>query len=122
MKMVLCLLATCIVAQPLAQADSQEDATVKNLMDKCTSTNEVENAFCVGFIGGTGDMMQLVANSLKGNDRMALGMCARPRPSYESMKDEFVSWAQKHSEELSKPMRAGVQLALASTWRCNPAR
>src|SRR6516164_6595024 len=90
-----------------ARARAGEPLTVQRLLYQCQSTS---GEFCLGYVGGVGDLMEL-------NDFLRLGnpgfkgasMCTGGlTPTYEARVQAFENWAQAHPESWSEPALNGV--------------
>jgi len=121
---------------PASQVETTGQPDVEWLYRVCiksyTSTSGEEQAFCIAYISGVADLMdmncstarQLVSTGGLSNDtdRQAMStVLANPRGYYVfslGLKHAFIDWARRHPERRNMPVVAGVMEALREKWPC----
>jgi hypothetical protein len=113
------LLALLVLAPGAARADDK-GATVQRLLDMCnTPVGSPLEAYCLGFVGGMGNVMLMNGHSLRSlkPSSAALSLCAKDI-TYGAEIQAFKNWAQAHPENWQMPDQAGVVIALRELWPC----
>jgi hypothetical protein len=113
--------AACLVNLPTIAQEQGEARTVQQLYDDCKQEGSGAGTafFCLGYIGGVADTMNLLEVKPKdGAARNPNAMCAGGRYTYGATRQAFMNWAPKHPELWTKYMLVGVVLALQETWPC----
>jgi hypothetical protein len=105
-----------------------DELTVQDLYTDCNSKESFDTAFCLGYIGGVGQTLAMVAEVAEtaagyygSNDvRTAfarMGICKNT--TIGAYKQAFINWAERHPEQWDSPIGLGVALALREVWPCS---
>jgi hypothetical protein len=98
------------------------DDSVQDLYDLCRSQDEVTKfPFCVAYIAGVGETMQLLGRLVAKNPELApklapFAICKYP--SNGAMIQAFKNWAEANPQKWATAKISGVMIALDNTWPC----
>ena len=99
---------------------------VRELSRRCESQNEIEHAFCLGYVSGVAH--QVKWNGLAYKDLTNLhdativafmAACPSSDVSDEATLQVFKNWAKNHSDQGGSDAQLGVMNALVAMWPCN---
>jgi hypothetical protein len=99
-------------------------ANIQELYEMCKeSTGSPPQTFCLGYIGGVGEFMQLngsIKSSLSDAQWSAIANLAiRDHPTYGAMVQAFMNWAAEHPEKWGMGRAAATVIALRDAWPCH---
>ena len=102
-----------------AKAEDQS-ATVEWLYSACQAPKgSAHNMYCVAYVRGIVDTLLVNGEMLKGDKAHRAEMALCGTVGNAAAVQAFKNWAEKHPEAWSKPMVAGVTVALRELWGCN---
>jgi hypothetical protein len=110
--------AVLIITGQSGASALEPEQTVKALYDMCKKPDATfPSTMCLGFISGVADDMQLLGFGIKDHpdfDRFAI--CGNP--SYGTIVQTFINWAEKNPQEADHNRVVGVMKALRESWPC----
>jgi len=87
-------------------ANAQAQTWVENvqgLYEDCKKTQQGESIFCIGYIGGIADMMNIISVSTADRVvRRSFALCAPDGYTYGAAVQAFMNWAPKHDSGRKK--------------------
>jgi len=119
--LVACLLVAATAPGPVSRAHAIDSSqTVQALHRSCKSAEgSSPYDLCLGFIAGVGDAMQLLGFGVEQKPEFApFAICSRP--SYGTMVQAFVDWAEQNPGKSDSNRIVGVMTALRANWPCKP--
>jgi len=117
-----CIALVCVISAQEALAQEAK-LDVQELYTQCKQpANSQAQIFCLGFISGIADLMQLNGQRQKSLDAaqwsVIAGTAFCAQSSYGAYVQVFVNWAQKHPEEWGERNFVGTVVALREAWPC----
>jgi hypothetical protein len=117
MKCFRTLIAPAAISLLLSTATA--DADVEELYHWCKSSfGSTLQSFCLGYVGGIGDMMHFFWEHGGAEHRFAI--C--DRPSHIEMVTAFINWAERNPGEWGRDETAGVATALVEIYSSCPTK
>ena len=122
-KLLPALAAVLVFANALAQSEPTQPfiPTVEKFLGTCKADeNDPHRAFCVGYLTGVAQEMEVIGVQAKGEFRQAHGMCLKEPhgPTGRALAQAFIVWAEKNPELWSLRFELGAVAALTETWPC----
>ena len=128
MRSMFFILAVALSLTVPAFVNAQEgnQIGVRELSRRCESQNDIEHAFCLGYVSGVAH--QVKWNGLAYKDLTNLhdativafmAACPSSDLSDEATLQVFKDWAKNHSDQGGSDAQLGVMNALVAMWPCN---
>ena len=128
MRSMFFILAVALSLTVPAFVNAQEgnQIGVRELSRRCESQNDIEHAFCLGYVSGVAH--QVKWNGLAYKDLTNLhdativafmAACPSSDVSDEATLQVFKDWAKNHSDQGGSDAQLGVMNALVAMWPCN---
>jgi len=128
MRFMLFLLVVALSLTVPTFVSSQEgnQIDIRELSRRCGSQNDIERAFCLGYVSGVA--RQVKWNGLAYKDLTNLhdatiiafmAACPSTVVSDEATLQVFKDWAKNHSDQGGSDAQLGVMNALVAMWPCN---
>ena len=128
MRSMFFILAVALSLTVPAFVNAQEgnQIGVRELSRRCESQNDIEHAFCLGYVSGVAH--QVKWNGLAYKDLTNLhdativafmAACPSSDVSDEATLQVFKNWAKNHSDQGGSDAQLGVMNALVAMWPCN---
>ncbi len=91
--------------------------TNAELLTKCKEKSESSLHFCYGFIIGTANGAQFYRNIVDVNDEY-IDICFPDNISNKEIVDDYIEWAESHSDLASGPAFIGVSTSFSRKYSC----
>ena len=128
MRSMFFILAVALSLTVPAFVNAQEgnQIGVRELSRRCESQNDIEHAFCMGYVSGVAH--QVKWNGLAYKDLTNLhdativafmAACPSSDVSDDATLQVFKDWAKNHSDQGGSDAQLGVMNALVAMWPCN---
>jgi hypothetical protein len=120
----LCVVFASMIPGHTLRADEPK-LNVQELYSQCMAPKDSTAAiFCLGFVSGIGDFMQLNGAERKMVSDAQWSVLSNEAlcglPTYGAQVQAFVNWAEKHPEEWGTSRVIGVVIAFRESWPCRP--
>jgi Ssp1 endopeptidase immunity protein Rap1a len=131
-KLLPALAAVLVFPNALAQSEPTQPGTpsqvphdwvptVEKFLGACKADDDdPHRAFCVGYLTGVAQEMEVIGVQAKGEFRQAHGMCLKEPhgPTGRALTQAFIVWAEKNPRLWSLRYELGAVAALTETWPC----
>jgi hypothetical protein len=122
-KLLPVLAATLAFQNVFAHSESNPSGTptVEKFLANCKADDDdPHRAYCVGYLTGVAQEMEVIGAFAIGVLRYQHGMCIAEShgPTGRALADAFIKWAEKNPKALSVHYQIGVPMAFADTWPC----
>ena len=120
------VVALSLTVPAFVNAQEGNQIGVRELSRRCESQNDIEHAFCLGYVSGVAH--QVKWNGLAYKDLTNLhdativafmAACPSSDVSDEATLQVFKNWAKNHSDQGGSDAQLGVMNALVAMWPCN---
>lgn len=122
-KLLPALAAVLVFPNALAQGEPTQPfiPTVEKFLGACKADdNDPHSAFCVGYLTGVAQEMEVIGVHAQGELRRAHGMCLKEPngPTGRALAQAFIVWAEKNPRLWGLRYELGAVAALTETWPC----
>jgi hypothetical protein len=107
---------TFCLFSPARALDSTQ--TVQGLYQFCkVGEDSPRYGLCIGYVAGVGDAMQIIGLGVEQKPELrTFAIC--DKPSYGTMVQAFVNWAEQNPSSSESNRIVGVMKALRANWPC----
>jgi hypothetical protein len=100
---------------------SEPTPTVEMFLANCRADdNDPHRAYCVGYLAGVAQEMEVIGALAQGELRHRHGMCHDEphNPTGRALADAFIKWAEKNPKALTLRFEIGAVMAFTDAWPC----